>query len=339
MRQIVARSLCILMPLLQGACGQAGDAATAPAPDIAAGPALLPVILQTDWYPQPEHAGFYYARHAGYYREAGLEVDIRPGANFTNIPQLVATNRVQFAVGTSDNMIMAISRGIPLLGLFPYFQHDPQCVMFHQSSGIRSLSDLDGRTVMLNPAAAYVQYLQKTLGIRLQLIPLDYSLARFLGDPQFVQQCFVTSEPYYVAKQGVEPGVLPLSSSGFDPYRLVYTNQAFAQAHPDQVRGFVEASLRGWRDYMASDGQQTHAEIGALNSQQSMDYMAWTKAEMQRHSLVSGYADRQEALGLVRSSRLREHVAQLQALDLLGGPVDPERVFALEHLPEALVQP
>ncbi len=322
--------------LLLAGCSEGPGQSTSPADS--GTDALLPVVLQTDWYAQPEHAGFYYARSAGYYREAGLEVEIRPGANFTNIPQLVATNRVQFAVGTSDNLLMAISRGIPLLGLFPYFQHDPQCVMFHKDSGITTLADLDGRTVMLNPAAAYVQYLQKTLDIRLQLIPLDYSLARFLGDPTFIQQCFLTSEPYYVAKQGVDPGVLPLSSSGFDPYRLVYTNQRFAQDNPELVRGFVMASLRGWRDYMASDGSLAHTEIGKLNDQQTMEYMAWTKSAMQSHQLVFGKPDQQETLGLIRVRRLDEHIRQLESLGLLGGPVEASAAFGLTYLPEELVQ-
>jgi len=326
----------LLATLMLAGCGnEASKTATPAAPGTTA---LFPVVLQTDWYAQPEHAGFYHARSAGYYQEAGLDVTIRPGANFTNIPQLVATNRVQFAVGTSDGLLMAISRGIPLLGLFPYFQHDPQCVMFHKASGIQSLRDLDGRTVMLNPAAAYVQYLQKTLGIRLQLIPLDYSLARFLGDPTFIQQCFLTSEPYYVAKQGVDPGVLPLSSSGFDPYRLVYTNREFADANPELVRGFVAASLRGWRDYMASDGSLAHTEIGQLNDQQSAEFMAWTKAAMQSNQLVFGRPEQQETLGLIKRSRLDEHIGHLESLGLLGGPVDASAAFGWEYLPDGLVR-
>jgi len=337
MNHVLHRCIVLVVAvLLLAGCSE--DSSKTPSPAASAIRALVPVVLQTDWYAQPEHAGFYYARSAGYYREAGLDVEIRPGANFTNIPQLVATNRVQFAVGTSDNLLMAISRGIPLLGLFPYFQHDSQCVMFLKESGISTLADLDGRTVMLNPAAAYVQYLQKALDIRLQLIPLDYSLARFLGDPNFIQQCFLTSEPYYVAKQGVDPGFLPLSSFGFDPYRLVYTNRQFAKDNPELVRGFVAASLRGWRDYMASDGALAHTEIGKLNDQQSMEYMAWTKTAMQSNQLVFGKPEQQETLGLIKLRRLDEHIRQLESLGLLGGPVEATAAFGLSYLPRELVQ-
>lgn len=316
--------------LLAAGCGDSG----APEESASTGPALRPVVLQTDWYAQPEHAGFYQALISGYYEDAGLAVEIRPGANMTNVPQMVATNRIQFAVGTSDNLLMAISRGIPLLALFPYFQHDPQCVMFHPESGIERLEDLDGRTVMLNPGAAYVQYLQKTLGIRLQLVPLDYSLTRFLSDPTFVQQCFVTSEPYFVAQQGVEAGVLPLSSSGFDPYRLVYTNAEFAAANPELVRAFVDASARGWMTYIEGDGSAVHERIAELNPQQTPEFMAFTKQALTDYDLIHGYEG--ERFGRFDRQRLRTHIGHLEALDLLDGPVAIDAAFGFEYLPERL---
>src|SRR5438445_13804794 len=40
---------------------------------------LIPVRLQTDWYPQPEHGGFYMAQAKGHYQQDGLDVKILPG--------------------------------------------------------------------------------------------------------------------------------------------------------------------------------------------------------------------------------------------------------------------
>lgn len=300
-----------------------------PDPNIEQGPALHKVILQTDWYAQPEHAGFYYAQAAGYYADAGLDVEIRPGANMTGVPQLIATKRIQFALGTSDNMLMAASRGIPLVAVFPYFQHDPQCVMTHKSTGITELSQLDGRTVMISPGAGYVQYLQKTLGIRLQIVPLDYSLTRFLADPEFIQQCFLTNEPYYVEQQGIEASVIPMSTSGFDPYRLVYSNAEYVAENPDIVNAFIEASKKGWNSYMQTDGQVANQRISALNPQHTEDSMTWTKATMEKYRLIDGYAEEGEYFGRFERARVEEQISQLTALDMLDGTIDLEKTFPL----------
>lgn len=318
----------VLLLAVLGGCGE-----TEPAPRGPGG--LVPVVLQMDWYPQPEHGGFYQALLDGLYRDAGMEVEIRSGANITNIPQMVATARIQFAVGTSDNLLIAVSRGIPLQGLFPYFQRDPQCVIFHRSSGIESLQDLDGRTVMMNPGLNYAHYLQRSLGIRFNLVPLDYSLARFLTDPAFVQQCFVTNEPFYVAEQGVDAGVIPLSRSGYAPYRLVYTNAALVQEQPELVRAFVAASLEGWRRYVEGDGARVHERLAALNPQQTAEFMVWTKRAINEHGLTHGDVEAGETLGRLSRQRLNRQLEQLDALDFLEGPVDLERAFAFEVLEQA----
>lgn len=311
------------LTLLLSACGE--DASVS---QDSASKQLVPVVLQTDWYAQPEHAGFYQAQLDGLYEAAGLAVEIRPGANMTNIPQMVATGRIDFAVGTTDNLFMAASRGAPLVALFPYFQHDPQCVMFHASNDVETLADLDGRVVMINPGAAYVQYLQKALQIKPQLVPLDYGLARFLADPEFIQQCFVTSEPYYIAEQGVEAEVLPLSSSGFDPYRVLYTNRQRLEETPDLVRAFVGASLAGWSRYSAGDGSAVHALLQTRNPQQTPDFAAWTKNAIKENRLIYGNPAEGETLGRFDRARLELHLEHLEAIDLLDRPIDLDSVVA-----------
>lgn len=317
-------SLCLIVMFLTGCGGQDNTE-----DNTTQGPALHKIILQTDWYAQPEHAGFYYAVEAGYYSDLGLDVEIRPGANMTGVPQLVATKRIQFALGTSDNMLMAASRGIPLVGVFPYFQHDPQCVMAHKSSGITELSQLDGRTVMISPGAGYVQYLQKTLGIRLQIVPLDYSLTRFLADPEFIQQCFLTNEPYYVEQQGIEASVIPMSTSGFDPYRLVYSNAEYVAQNPDIVKRFVEASKKGWQSYIETDGDIAHQKISALNPQHTDASMTWTKNAMEQYRLIAGYEEKGQRFGLFERARIEEQISQLTELKMLDGTLNLDQTFPL----------
>lgn len=308
-----------------------GDTQEASEPTVAedAEPGLTQVILQTDWYPQPEHAGFYHALEAGYYEKAGLDVEIRPGANITNVPQMVATGRIQFALGTSDNVTLAVSRGIPLVALFPYFQHDPQCIMTHKSSGITELQQLDGRTVMISPGGGYVQYMQKTLGIKMQIVPLNYSLTRFLADPEFAQQCFLTNEPFYTTQNGVDTQIIPLSTSGFDPYRVVYANGDYVAENPKIVAAFIEASKRGWDDYSKGDGSLAHGVIARLNSQHSDASMAWSKDAMAEFRLIHGYEDKGEFLGRFNRDRAQRLVDQLAELDMLDGEVNIDEVFPL----------
>ena len=297
-------------------------------------PKLTHVILMTDWYPQPEHGGFYQALAKGYYRDAGLDVEIRPGANISDIRPLVATQQVNFGIGTSDTTLIGISRGLPLVGIFPYFQHDPQCIMFHPQENIKTLKDLDGREIMMQPSLSYTEYMTKIMGLDLHLIPMDFSLSRFATNEHFIQQCFVTSEPIHLKQQGIDTRLIPLSESGFDPYRHIYTSTEFLKNNPEVVKAFAEASVKGWQDFINGDPTPAFQLIAKENSQQNMDFMQATLAAMKQYKIVYDENNKQETLGKYRITRLEQQIDQLKKLGLVDQSMNMNTgLFAVKQLP------
>src|SRR5471032_999660 len=143
----------------------------APAASPAGTPALTKVILQTDWYAEPEHGGFYLALVKGYYREAGLDVEIVQGGPNMIPPQKVATGVATFAIGRSDDVAIANSRGIPIVMVGALMQRDPQAIMFHRESGIRTFKDLDGRNIMAVPGSNFIPILERTYAIKIAITP------------------------------------------------------------------------------------------------------------------------------------------------------------------------
>jgi NitT/TauT family transport system substrate-binding protein len=296
---------------------------------------LTKVVLMTDWYPQPEHGGFYQALAKGYYKQAGLDVEIRSGANINDIRPLVATGQIEFALGNSDATLIGVSRGLPLVSLFPYFQHDLQCIMSHPEAGIKTLQDLDGREVMIQSSSSYLEYMNKIMGIKLQLIPMDFSLARFATNPQFIQQCFVSSEPIHLKHQGIETDIIPLFSSGFDPYRVVYTTQKLIKSKPEIVKAFSEASIKGWQDFSTNDPSPALSLIKQINPQQKMAIMKETIAAMKQYKVISGDASLGEHLGQIQRHRLEKQVEQLKQLEMINNSVKVDNsTFAFDLLPE-----
>src|SRR3954464_12802066 len=78
-------------------------------------PALRKVVLQSDWFPQGEHGGYYQALAQGFYREAGLDVEIAAGGPGSGIKLRVARGDADFGLNRSDDLIMAASEGMPLV--------------------------------------------------------------------------------------------------------------------------------------------------------------------------------------------------------------------------------
>lgn len=63
---------------------------------------LAPIRLQLDWYPQPEHGGFFAAQLLGYYRAEGLDLTLLPLPQYGSAAQLVASGKADLGLDSSD---------------------------------------------------------------------------------------------------------------------------------------------------------------------------------------------------------------------------------------------
>src|SRR5688572_28302669 len=110
----------------------------APAPDVAEPSGRVKIRFQTDWYPQPEHGGYYQALAKGFYAEEGLDVEILPGGPNAQVMASVAVGRADIGMTNGDDVIVAIARGVPIKMVGAEMQRDPQGILFHTEHPIKS---------------------------------------------------------------------------------------------------------------------------------------------------------------------------------------------------------
>src|ERR1700735_4348834 len=72
------------------------------------------IRVQTNFYPEPNHGGFYQALLTGIYAKAGLDVEIKPGGPQVNGMQLLAGGEADFLMGSSIGALNAVDRGVPI---------------------------------------------------------------------------------------------------------------------------------------------------------------------------------------------------------------------------------
>jgi NitT/TauT family transport system substrate-binding protein len=297
---------------------------------------LTPVRLQTDWYPQPEHGGFYDAQIRGYYKDEGLDVTILPGGPYVNTAQQVSAGTVQFAMGSSDNTLESIGNGVPLVAVAATMQHDPQAIMVHQDSPVHSFQDLDGHAVAIKfGASTWFEYLVKRYQLQnVREIPATYSVANFLHDPAYIQQIFVTSEPFFARQAGAPVRALLISQAGYDPYRVFFTSRSYLQQHPEIVAKFVRASLRGWRDYLVHP-DDINAAIGKLNPAMSVPQMKFSYEGLRDQHFITGDTPDQADLGRFDPARWTTMYQQLLDLKVITKPFDPAIAYTMRFIPSS----
>jgi putative hydroxymethylpyrimidine transport system substrate-binding protein len=112
-----------------------------------------PLSLALEYFhPWPNAAGFYIARHHGWYAEAGIELQIRtvdPGIG--DSLEHVRRDLVELAVFPTNRLLVRAERSEPIQAIGAVNQRGLETIRTLAGSGIDSLADLAGRRLGLNP--------------------------------------------------------------------------------------------------------------------------------------------------------------------------------------------
>jgi NitT/TauT family transport system substrate-binding protein len=294
---------------------------------------LIQIRLQADWYPQPEQGGFFNAVVKGFYKEEGLDVTILPLPAYGSGLTSIANGDVDFGLISSDKILETVSNGIPFVAVGATMQHDPQALMMHVESPVHTFADLEGHTVAAQPASTWFRYVVGKYHLsNVHETPATHSIANFLADPNYIQQIFITSEPFFVTKAGGTFRTLLISSAGYDPYRVFFTRQQLIDDHPDIVGKFVRASVRGWKDYL-KDPAQANALILKLNPAQHPDQMQYTFRALKDGNFITGDDTSGANIGRMTPERWATINEQLTSLGIIRNRIDPTTAYSLKFLP------
>jgi NitT/TauT family transport system substrate-binding protein len=297
------------------------------------------IVVQLDWVAEPEHGGFYQAQAKGFFKDAGLDVEIIPGGPNAFVMQKVATGQVQIGQGDSTNTLVALgSEDLPVTQIATVFQNDPSVFMLHADNPVTRFEDLNGKTVIARPEWAFLAYLKKKYGIDFKLVPQNYSVAPFIADKTTIQQGYYIAEPYHIIKGGGEmPRFLYTWDSGFDACAVLVANKPWLSANPEAARTFVKAYIKGWNDYLTNDPAPAHALMKQANSNNTEEFMMFSRQMIIDGKLVTGRGpnDGPGNTGRISRERFQTQIDQLEELGILPkGKVTVDRAMTTEYLPE-----
>ncbi len=295
------------------------------------------IRFATDWRAQAEHGGFYEALAEGEYKKRGLDVQIVQGGPAVNVPQLLASGAVELGMGSNSFIALNLAQqGAPVKAVAAYFQKDPQVLMVHPDQGVASMADLKGHPILLSDAAvsAFWPWLKAKYGFADdQVRKYTFNSAPFLADKRAVEEGYVTSEPYTLEKQaGMKPVVFLLADNGYPGYaNMVLAPDSLIAKNPAAVKAFVEASAKGWRDYLYGDPRPADALIRKDNPEMTQDVLDQARETMKAHGLVDS-GDAKDAIGAMTDARWAEFFNMGVATEVYPKTLDYKRAYTLQFL-------
>ncbi|MGZ5279310.1 MAG: ABC transporter substrate-binding protein, partial [Pseudobdellovibrionaceae bacterium] len=188
----------------------------------ATGPSLK---LALNWKPEPQFGGFYTAEMMGFFEKQNLKVQIQEGGSGTPTVQMLAAGKIEYAVVSADEIILAHDRGAKdLVAIFAVYQTNPQGIMTHAARNFTKIEEVfksDG-TLLWQSGLPYAQFILKNYGpFNVKTAPYLGGIGNFQKDPKISQQCFVTSEPLTAETAGLKVKTFLVADTGYNPYTTV----------------------------------------------------------------------------------------------------------------------
>lgn len=237
------------------------------APAVAADPMAVdlsgvcpnPLVLQTDWFPSPEH-GYAYRligdageldTENGIYRgpllDTGIDLEIRAGGPYLGWQPTTSTMQldpgIHFGYVNTDEQVAAYDV-VPTVAVAAPFDTNPQILMWNpEVYSFNSFEDIgeSDATVVYFAGGVFIDYMVDAGILRADQVDPSYdgSPARFVAEGgALVQQGFATSEPWLYENAledwGKPVDFLLIHDSGFEiyPQPLVVRADALEELRP-----------------------------------------------------------------------------------------------------------
>jgi len=117
------------------------------APSKHASQKLTKLTFQLKWVTQAQFAGYYAAQAKGYYKQAGLDVNIRVGGPDIIPEQVVAGGQAQLGLDWLPSLMSARDQGTKLVNIAQVFTRSGMTELTWKSSGINTVSKMKGKKV------------------------------------------------------------------------------------------------------------------------------------------------------------------------------------------------
>ncbi|OQB12095.1 MAG: putative thiamine biosynthesis protein [Deltaproteobacteria bacterium ADurb.Bin207] len=269
--------------------------------------ALERVVLQLKWKHQFQSAGFYAAVEQGYYRTAGIVVEIWEATGQGDPADVVLRGDAQFGIASSDLIILR-AQGKPVVALAPIYQHSPMVLLVSEKSGIDSVHGLKGKRIMLESHAdeliAYLHFEGIERGA-VTWIPHVFDPSRLIDGTVDATSAYSTDEPFLLQIEGMRYSTYTPRSGGIDFYGdTLFTTEEQVRMHPDRVRRFLEASLEGWKYAMAHEQEVIDLILNKYSKRHSREHLLF-EAERSRQLIMGDVVE----IGYVNPGRW-QHIGE-----------------------------
>ncbi len=281
-----------------------------------------------------QFAPWYVAVERGYFAAEGIELEFDYSWETDGV-RLVGAGELPFAIASGDQVLLARAQGLPVVTVVGWFRRFPVTVVALEGSGIQDPQDLVGRKVGVPETfgASYIGWraLAAAVGLEEQDVPLEVigytQLANLTEGRVDAAVVYANNEPVQLEQMGYDFTSISVADYATLVSNGLVTNEEMLQEHPELVRAFIRAFLRGLADTL--DDPDGAFEVGRKYVEGLDENETGQRAVLEATILYW----QGEPLGWSGLAAWQETEEVMLEAGLLSRPVEAEKAFTNDYLP------
>lgn len=289
------------------------------------------VTLQLKWKSQFQFAGYYAALEKGFYSNEGLNVEIReldkPGTTLEH----VLCGDAQYGIGNAE-LVAQYMNGIPVVVIASILQNSPSALAVKSNSNIYSPKDFIGKRIEIDKEESGIEIMAMFLkeGItanQIKTTSSTFSLNNLLSNQVDALSVYTSSEPFFLDKFGIPFRLIKPKDYGINFYAdCLFTTKEEIEKHPDRVKKFRRASLKGWEYALNHPDELANIIQTKYKSTKTLEHLQFEAEELRKLILPEfiqiGHNNKERWMGIVETLSQQGMITQYR--DINGFIYNPE---------------
>jgi polar amino acid transport system substrate-binding protein len=278
---------------------------------------LEKVSLQLDWKYQFEFAGFIMAKEKGFYKDVGLDVELREYKEGVDIVDSVLSRQSNYGIYNSS-VVVSDGKLKPTILMATYYQKSP--LIFVTSKDIKQPSDLVGKRIM--GTTDELKYSSLALMLdhffinnkNANFLEHSFNINDFIDHKVDAMSAFRTNQLFELDQLNIPYNIIDPADYGFSMSAVnLFTSYSEALSHPERSRQFIDASNKGWAYALAHPQETIDVIYNHYSKEKSLEALTY-EAEVTRKMMLLDFFD----IGATNKELTIRAVNQLQYSGLLA---------------------
>jgi NitT/TauT family transport system substrate-binding protein len=311
---------------------------------LAAAPALAQQKIDfiLNWVPGGDHAPYYYAKKMGWYKDAGIDLNLEPGKGSAVAVQKVAAGANPIGLADMPNALTLRGKGADTVGVFNVYANSPQGLYWLKSSGIKSVKDLAGKKIG-NPAGDGARTIWPALAkangmdansVTWVNIDANSKLAALKAKSIDATTSFYNIHHIFQKELGDDMGFVAWKDAGLNTYgNTVIVNGDYLKKNKAVVAAFVKVTQKAFAACVANANPCVQALVEANGALQfENELQNWRLVEV----LMSDKFSKTVALGVLDDARMAADYDLVKTYIGLDAPYDVKAAYTNEFLDRSI---